>query len=98
MTRESIENSQLTSGPMFGRASPGSFQKMRFCMIACCFALLASPLLASAASELSYAQQIDAAYKTWAKSPPSVEIPRSGDPHLEAMQLRATLIMGQDVR
>ncbi len=98
MTRESIENSQLTSGPMFGRTSPGSFQQMRFYMIACCIAVLASPLLAGATSELGYAQQIDAAYKTWAKSPPSGEIPRSGDPHVEAMQLRATLFMGQDVR
>lgn len=77
---------------------PGGFQQMRFHITACCFAFLTSLLLSSAASELSYAQQIDAAYKIWVKSPPSAEIPRSGDPHVEAMQLRATLFMGQDVR
>jgi len=71
---------------------------MRFFVSASYFAFLASILLSSAASELSYAQQIDAAYKIWVKSPPSSVIPRSGDPHVEAIQLRATLIMGQDVR
>lgn len=71
---------------------------MRFYISASCFAFFVSLLLSSAASELSYAQQIEAAYKIWVKSPPSCVIPRSGDPHVEAMQLRATLIMGQDVR
>lgn len=73
--------------------------------VALCLAPLTVPLnavaaeAAAAARENSYAQQIDEAYKAWGKIPASNEtIARSTDPNVEALQLRATLFLAQDVR
>lgn len=75
------------------------FLAMRLSASILCFSLLLLPSSVSAAKEVSYAQQIDAAYKEWSKTPSSSEtITRTSDPNVEAFQLRATLMMGTDVR
>lgn len=73
----------------------GTLMSVAFCLVP-----MTVPLhVIAAAAESSYAQQIDAAYKAWGKIPPSNEIiPRTSDPNVEALQLRATLFLGQDVR
>lgn len=86
-------------------SNPHWSQMMRLSTaLLCSSLLLISSLLqihqsAYSAPQASYAQQIEAAYKAWSKNPRATQpIQRTSDPNVEANQLRATLMMGTDVR